>query len=75
MSHGGNSLDEMHGEAEAGYRIMDAWLQMDADHTDPGFLLPSQVCVVAWCEAHARTLMWTAAALLWVPLLAAMYYG
>jgi hypothetical protein len=78
MSCPANSLDDARpaaDEAEAGFRILDEWLQLETEHTDPGFVLPSQAAIVAWCEDHAPAIVLSANALLWAPVLAAMYFG
>ncbi len=78
MSCPANSLDNdatAPDEAEAGYRLMDEWLRLETEHTDPGLVLPSQAAIVAWCEDHASAIVLSANALLWAPVLAAMYFG
>ena len=78
MSLIGNRLNEgtvVAVETEAGLDIMEDWLRLEDEHTNPGFLLPSRDAVVAWCEDHPGTIVLTGNALLWGPIVWAMWAG
>ena len=78
MSLIGNRLEENQAfaaESDAGLGIMDEWLRLEDEHTNPGFLLPSRDTVVAWCENHPGTIVLTGNALLWGPIVWAMWKG
>jgi hypothetical protein len=72
-SNGLNEVESAADETEAGYRIMDEWLRIEEERVAPGFLLPSQDVVVAWCEKHAGAILLSANALLWAPIVMAMW--
>ncbi len=76
MSFAGNRLEEGQAlESETSYQLLDEWLRIENEHAHPGFMLPSRAHVVAWCEKHPGTIVLSANALLWGPLLWAMYTG
>ena len=62
-------------EDEDVLHLMEDWLRLEDEHTDPGFILPSRATVVAWCEDHPGTIVLSANALLWTPLIWAMCNG
>lgn len=62
-------------ENEAGFEIMDEWLRLETEHTNPGFLLPSRETIIAWCENHSGTIVLMGNALLWGPIAWAMWAG
>lgn len=62
-------------EDENVLQLMEDWLRLENEHTDPGFILPSRATVVAWCEDHPGTIVLSANALLWTPLIWAMCNG
>lgn len=76
MSLSSNRLEEDNTVVlDAGFEVMDEWLRIENEHTDPGFILPSRDVVVAWCEDHPGTIVLSANALLWTPLIWAMCAG
>ena len=78
MSLSGNRLEEDRAVAVADdgvLRLMENWLRLENEHTDPGFILPSRAKMVAWCEDHPGTIVLSANALLWTPLIWAMVNG
>ena len=62
-------------EDEDVLHLMEDWLRLENEHTNPGFMLPSRDAVVAWCEDHPGTIVLSANALLWTPLIWAMCNG
>jgi hypothetical protein len=62
-------------ETDTGFEVMDEWLRLENEHTDPGFILPSQADVVAWCERHPGVIVVSANTLLWGPVIWAMCQG
>lgn len=78
MSFHGNSLEQASvatPDSEASFRVMDDWLRLEIEHTDPGLILPNRAAVVAWCENHAGAIVLLANTFLWAPLVWAMVRG
>lgn len=78
MSLSGNRLDDgqaLAAETDTGFEVMEDWLRIENEHTNPGFLLPSRDSVVSWCEDHPGTIVLTGNALLWGPIIWAMWNG
>ncbi len=78
MSLGANRLDDgqaLAASTDTGFEVMEDWLRIENEHTNPGFLLPSQDAVVSWCEDHPGTIVLTGNALLWGPIIWAMWNG
>lgn len=76
MSLSSNRLEEQQAAVlDTGFEVMDKWLRLENEHTDPGFILPSRESVVSWCEDHPGTIVLSANALLWTPLIWAMCAG
>lgn len=78
MSFHGNRLEQAPvaaSDSEAAFRVMDDWLRLEIEHTNPGLILPSRAVVVAWCENHAGAIMVLANTVLWTPLVWAMVRG
>lgn len=59
----------------AAFQVMDQWLRIENEHTDPGFLLPGRASVVAFCESHAEAILISANLVLWSPLIWAISRG
>jgi hypothetical protein len=62
-------------EEASGLDLLDDWLRIEDEHTNPGYMLPTREAVVAWCENHPGTVVLSANAMLWTPILWAMYHG
>jgi hypothetical protein len=78
MSLGGNRLD--HGrtlatEDETSLHVIDEWLRLENETTNPGFLLPDRTAVVTWCENHSGAVILSANVILWTPLIWVMCRG
>ena len=73
MSFEANGLDEYQALAteadDAAFRVMEEWLRLENENTDPGFLLPGRASVVEFCETHATAIVFSANLLLWSPLI------
>ncbi len=76
MSLIGNQLESGPALAsDAGVDVLDDWLRIESEHTNPGFLLPSRGTVIAWCENHPGTIVLMGNTLLWGAVLWAMWKG
>jgi hypothetical protein len=62
-------------EPEAGYELLDEWLRIENEHTNPGFVLPGRAAVMAWSETHPVTVLVAAGIAIWGPVLSAIYLG
>ena len=62
-------------EPEAGYQLLDEWLRVETEHTDPGFILPDREAFVAWSETHPVTVLVTAGVAIWGPVIGAITFG
>jgi hypothetical protein len=59
-------------EMEACTQLLDQWLEIENEHTDPGFILPERAAVVNWCENHPKAVVVAGNVAFWAPLLAVM---
>jgi len=62
-------------EEEASFRLLDEWLRIENEHTDPGFVLPSRGEVVGWVEGHAALVLLVASLAVFAPVISALAFG
>lgn len=60
---------------EASFRLLDDWLRIETEHTDPGFVLPDRAEIVAWSEQHAVQVLVAAGAAVWGAVIGAFCFG
>jgi hypothetical protein len=60
---------------EAGCRLLDEWLRIERESTDPGFLLPDRDTLVTWTENHAAAVLTCASVVVWAPVIGAICFG
>lgn len=60
---------------EASFHLLDEWLRIEMEHTDPGFILPDRAAVVAWSEQHAVPVLLFASLAVWGPVISAICFG
>ena len=70
MSTDGNNSDSPRAAAAGPAILIDDWLSID---TDTGFAIPGRQEIVAWSEAHPRTVIVTAHVALWTSLLGVLF--
>lgn len=61
-------------EEEAGLQLLDEWLRIENEHSDPGLVLPGREEIVAWMEGHPLPVLAVAAAAVWGPMLGAFCF-
>ena len=62
-------------EEEASFHLLDEWLQIENEHTNPGFILPGREAVIGWIEAHAAASLLVAGVAVFVPVIGALAFG
>lgn len=60
---------------EAGCRLLDEWLRIDQENTDPGFVLPDRETLATWCENHAAAVLVGASVVICLPVIGAICFG
>jgi len=70
MSAGPNEAKIEAPETKAGEHLLDAWLDIEESHTDPGTILPDRTSVVDWCENHPWPVLAVASVAYLAPLMA-----
>jgi len=56
-------------------RLLDEWLRIELEHTDPGFILPDRAALVTWSENHAVPVLVIAGFAVWAPVIGGICFG
>jgi len=70
MSAGSSEAKNEPAETEAVEHLLDAWLDIEQAHTDPGAILPDRSSVIDWCENHPWPVLTVAFVAYLAPLMA-----
>jgi hypothetical protein len=61
-------------DEDASFQLLDEWLRIENEHTNPEFILPDREAIVAWSEKHAVAVLLVAALAVWGPTLTALWF-
>ena len=62
-------------EPDAICPLLDEWLRIETEHTNPGFALPDRGAVVAWSEKHPIAVLFCANLAVFAPVFGALTFG